>query len=156
MYAIINYSCIFDELIDSFFLSHYKVILPKDPWRTPARASTYKPLQVSIYYVFLIISGTWCTFHNSNTCLLFFYCQWHYAWRASAGNWFTCVLLSSLALLIPFSASLPDASQVGSIPSLLPGWRDAPEMCKCTNQTDSRHRVQNMVHALCLVATPEG
>lgn len=89
----------FDELINNFFLSHYKIILHKDPWCTPARASTYKPLQVSIYYVFLITSGTRCTFRNSNTRLLFFfsYCQCHYARRVAAGNWFTCILLSGLA-----------------------------------------------------------
>lgn len=58
MNAIINYSFMPDELINNFFLNHYKIILHKDPRCTPARASTYKPLQVSIYYVFLIISGT--------------------------------------------------------------------------------------------------
>lgn len=31
MNAIINYSFMSDELINNFFLSHYKIILHKDP-----------------------------------------------------------------------------------------------------------------------------
>lgn len=116
----------FDELINNFFLSHYKIILHKDPWCTPARACIYKPLQVSIYYAFLIISRTWCTFHNWNKRSVFCCCcQWHYTQRASSGNRFTCHLLPSTlttwskepASLIPFSTSIPDASQLDSIPA---------------------------------------
>lgn len=43
MNAIINYSFMSDELINNFFLSHYKIILHKDPWHTPARAPLTSP-----------------------------------------------------------------------------------------------------------------